>query len=1234
MATITVSSSTTLALLGHGADDDAVITGAAALTCNSDPSLLPALRSIVSSSPRASFVVRNTATAFAPGNLWVLNFTNPGALATNGVALFSNGASCNIEGEMLECYTATGVANETILNASNVLGRDIDEPRAIEAETSPGSGVYKSVPVIVVGGVGNGYCVTSARTDFGTGEVGRVLFYDHTTRLVTTGDGTNGSLFPSGTKFRIPNIWIIGAPFTMTTAAGWTTGTGSQNVVSSTNAPVLAAGNINYLVGSEVLNVSARPSGTTVTVNNRASDFTTAVAHAAGVTMYALPDVNGTMGRWAFTPLGSVSLKKVAFGRYHFVFLANIANPFGPLQVTIDRAWYVASPGGVPNQIGTSYLAATIRNFTAHCNLSRPAQRGVGIANMLGAVTIENAAVFAQGSSSAIGSYTASAALFDISQCPNVAVLSGLRVWRAGLPAVSWSTNLRGSVSLDLMVVTSGLIDGIEVVGAPLRLGQLGNVSIKGLRYSISNGAISSNTNDQMIQLSAGTSNARPERLVLYDWGILSGGVATWGSPIQFNSAANTIIHNKVGGVVQSIDFQNRTQSFVGNPTADMTFAAMTFTNVRAGGIVFSNNVSGARQVIRNVRWSNLSGSILSDVACSAPCTLATYDFPPTKPANNISNYTADTPSVQAAPYTYPALDGGIYFGPLAIKSSIDTYTLSGGAYLDTAGNCYIETTGDVVIVKATQKVTAVASVANVTPSFSGTNATSGLTYEFRLCKWGDDINAVSWAAFTGSNVQSAFNALTGYTSAIGLDIQLRITATTTLAGRIFRQAAAQIVMDVAYNPYVGSIDLDIIGAAASATAALYVGANLWTSGTTSGAGAITFAAPYDFDDVAVAGTLKIRALQSESIDAPLTWLGATSVPAPMSALTGYVAGPYAGASFNKGTKTVTVSSAMTTQQLWSAWREYIVQLANFDVTDEWTYPALNAGTWQVAFSGAGSVTGSYTDANGTRADITAPNLPTGTRVQIYDVTNNVELLNTSLASPGAVSSLYFTTPPTVRLRAAKLGELPIEAFGVMTASGLTFIDEFQTDAIYVEKGIDGSTVTEFTADEPNVQIDSDDPDGSTSAWRCYAWFRYYETSSLGIAGGLFGAATAIDADNLAFDSDKADIQLDNVSGVPLKIDDAYMYRTDGATIIAPTSGSIQMDPKKAYSAPAADLLAAELEAGFDVGRALRVIAAAVAGKTTGGPAGFTARNLSDTEDQIVGTATSDGNRTPTSYGA
>lgn len=57
------------------------------------------------------------------------------------------------------------------------------------------------------------------------------------------------------------------------------------------------------------------------------------------------------------------------------------------------------------------------------------------------------------------------------------------------------------------------------------------------------------------------------------------------------------------------------------------------------------------------------------------------------------------------------------------------------------------------------------------------------------------------------------------------------------------------------------------------------------------------------------------------------------------------------------------------------------------------------------------------------------------------------------------------------------------------------------------------------------------------------------------------------------------------------------------------------------------------LEAGFDASRILRIIAAAAAGKMSGGPGSPTFRNLSDTQDQITGTADSNGNRSSASYG-
>ncbi len=69
-------------------------------------------------------------------------------------------------------------------------------------------------------------------------------------------------------------------------------------------------------------------------------------------------------------------------------------------------------------------------------------------------------------------------------------------------------------------------------------------------------------------------------------------------------------------------------------------------------------------------------------------------------------------------------------------------------------------------------------------------------------------------------------------------------------------------------------------------------------------------------------------------------------------------------------------------------------------------------------------------------------------------------------------------------------------------------------------------------------------------------------------------------------------------------------------------------------SSIAAAVWASVLETGFSASRILRIIAAVLAGKSTGGRASLTARNLADTQNQVVGAADDQGNRTPSSYGA
>ena len=58
------------------------------------------------------------------------------------------------------------------------------------------------------------------------------------------------------------------------------------------------------------------------------------------------------------------------------------------------------------------------------------------------------------------------------------------------------------------------------------------------------------------------------------------------------------------------------------------------------------------------------------------------------------------------------------------------------------------------------------------------------------------------------------------------------------------------------------------------------------------------------------------------------------------------------------------------------------------------------------------------------------------------------------------------------------------------------------------------------------------------------------------------------------------------------------------------------------------------IDAGFSAQQILRIIAAAVAGKSSGGPATPVFRNVADTKDQISGTADTSGNRINITYGS
>ena len=289
------------------------------------------------------------------------------------------------------------------------------------------------------------------------------------------------------------------------------------------------------------------------------------------------------------------------------------------------------------------------------------------------------------------------------------------------------------------------------------------------------------------------------------------------------------------------------------------------------------------------------------------------------------------------------------------------------------------------------------------------------------------------------------------------------------------------------------------------------------------------------------------------------------------------------GIAFNAGTKTITVTASVSLADIFHAFAYWLQGSAQYGVSDTWTWDGsiLNVFDWNIDTTGGtvtgtrfvttGTLTGSlatqtYATAAGERVRITVTGLQAGSRVQIRNLTTPALVVDEVVAGTSANWVVPYTTDQTLRLRVAKTGYLRVQATGVLSSSGASFLVSQASNSIYAANAIDGATVTEFTPDFPNIQIDLDDPDGVTSVPRIYAWMCVQETTSQGIET-FFGLLDADDAANYRNNTAVGILQLDNRSGIPVRIVGGRLYRDDDGPVIASTSGSIQLEPLKAYVA-------------------------------------------------------------------
>lgn len=333
------------------------------------------------------------------------------------------------------------------------------------------------------------------------------------------------------------------------------------------------------------------------------------------------------------------------------------------------------------------------------------------------------------------------------------------------------------------------------------------------------------------------------------------------------------------------------------------------------------------------------------------------------------------------------------------------------------------------------------------------------------------------------------------------------------------------------------------------------------------------------------------RTTLNQSVAAPIKLTQRMLADAHITA-TEAVAGAYTGIAIDQPSATITLTQAHTLDELY----DYVQWWASRDANLRHAIPMTTAngitytldydlvidgctltGTGNIAMPSnaltllsSGSSTVGITHAAGALTTISVTGYAVGARLQVYDTVDAVEIYNGIPAGATLTLVRGWSVDHLLRIRMARVAgvdaDLPIQTFAVFSQTGAQVLLTPVSDTVYEANGIDGDSVTEFTADFPNVQIDVSDPDGATTPQRGYAWYMAGQMTADGIAN-FHGGMSADDSLNYRINASVLDMRVQNVSALPCVIAGARLYRDDGSSIFATGVGPIQAEPSKAYVA-------------------------------------------------------------------
>jgi len=170
-----------------------------------------------------------------------------------------------------------------------------------------------------------------------------------------------------------------------------------------------------------------------------------------------------------------------------------------------------------------------------------------------------------------------------------------------------------------------------------------------------------------------------------------------------------------------------------------------------------------------------------------------------------------------------------------------------------------------------------------------------------------------------------------------------------------------------------------------------------------------------------------------------------------------------------------------------------------------------------------------------TNYNLIMPNIVQGSRVQIYNMTSDTELDNKVLIDSNGFNETYIED---IDYEAGDVGRYRIvyqngvnakkEIEGFFTFPSITSVNSLpiiqEDQEVYIAYGVDGSTISEFTWDSGNLEIDVTDVDNRTVMQRIGAWYYYFISTATGIEE-LFGAIEWIKLNEMKNFTSKVNIQ-------------------------------------------------------------------------------------------------------------